>query len=236
MEKGKEISPRPKFLNAQRRPGWLALMCADKITVQWLKSHISSIKPWANATLKIVEEAEIPKSEIFTTYIPGSLDYTNDRILTLIEAQNETLNATNWRVLRRTDTSPMVELTLSVDYLSAEAIKAMGCAVSYRFGHIVMRSKSGKPTVTQAASGSSGGRTNPPISNPPPEQRAEPVSESQSVTEAPEKPKAERIIAGTGGRCDAPSGSSSEEHRSPKKGPGKGKTGKTSTPQTQASK
>lgn len=213
VETGKKATTKPKFLSSHNRPGWLAVVCADNATLQWLKDTINSIKPWESASLRIAEEADIPHSEIFTTYVPGSLGYSTERILSLIEAQNESLNATNWRVLRRSDQGPMVELTLSVDCQSAERLNRIGYAVCYRFGHIVLRPKS----TSRAQGVGEGSREQPGTSvggtNHPREQQAAPATTGNTVPEGRGTAVTGRTGAGQGGHAGAPTGNSVPEGR-----------------------
>ncbi|KAG5868711.1 hypothetical protein JTB14_030500 [Gonioctena quinquepunctata] len=43
------------FHGSDNRPGWMALMCANNITMQWLESTIKDIKSWEGAELWVVE-------------------------------------------------------------------------------------------------------------------------------------------------------------------------------------
>ncbi|KAG5871678.1 hypothetical protein JTB14_007361 [Gonioctena quinquepunctata] len=66
-------------------------LCANNTTMRRLKNTVKDIKP----KLKIVEEAEMPHNEILMAYLPGSQGYSTQKIIGLIEAQNESLNALN---------------------------------------------------------------------------------------------------------------------------------------------
>ncbi|KAG5863387.1 hypothetical protein JTB14_015712 [Gonioctena quinquepunctata] len=101
-------------------------MCADNTTMQWLKSTIEDIKPWEGAELRVVEEAEMPHNEILVVYLSGSQRYSSEKILGLIEAQNESPNATNRRVPRRASEGPLELLTFSIDHQSAGRLRKHG--------------------------------------------------------------------------------------------------------------
>uniref|UniRef100_A0A6P7GZL4 Uncharacterized protein LOC114348936 n=1 Tax=Diabrotica virgifera virgifera TaxID=50390 RepID=A0A6P7GZL4_DIAVI len=158
LEKIVELDPkatiRPKFSNLQFRPGWMLLSCADKATVEWLKSIIQELQPQEGISLRLEEESNIPHSEIFVTYLPDSLNTTNAKILRFLEVQNEDLNSQNWRVVRRVDKGPTVELTLSMDPNSAERVKQNGYKANYKFGQVRILPKKGhpKPSEPEAAS------------------------------------------------------------------------------------
>ncbi|KAG5893074.1 hypothetical protein JTB14_021575 [Gonioctena quinquepunctata] len=147
IKSGKKAATQTHFHSSHNRPGWVALMCADNTTMQWLKSTIKDIKPWVGAELRVVEEAEMPHNEILVAYLPGSQGYSTEKILGLIEAQNESLNATNWRVLRRVSEGPLELLTLSVDHQSAERLRKTGFVINYKFGHTTLRPKSKGTTL-----------------------------------------------------------------------------------------
>ncbi|XP_050513042.1 uncharacterized protein LOC126888705 [Diabrotica virgifera virgifera] len=151
LEHQREKSEKPNFLSAQNRPGWLALMCADKATLQWLKTHIGEIHPWEGATLRLVEGEEIPHTELFTTYLHGSKEYSTNKILGLIEAQNS-LHTSSWRVINRSTSGAVEILTLSVDSQSAERLRTMGYTINYRYGRTVIRKKSGRNEATTSGS------------------------------------------------------------------------------------
>lgn len=51
--------------------------------------------------VKVVPEGDIPILETVTGYFLKNESYDNNKILAMIEAQNPTVVATNWRVLNR---------------------------------------------------------------------------------------------------------------------------------------
>ncbi|KAG5868709.1 hypothetical protein JTB14_030498 [Gonioctena quinquepunctata] len=50
----REATIIPHFHGSDNRPGWVALMCSNNITMQWLKSTIDDIEPWKGAELWVV--------------------------------------------------------------------------------------------------------------------------------------------------------------------------------------
>lgn len=151
VEIGKGAAIKPQFHQIHKRPGWLGITCTDKATAEWMKGLQDELQPWSGATLKIVSEAEMPHTEILVAYVPGSQDYTDEKILGLIEAQNEGLNAKSWRILRKTVAGSSLEITLSVDVQSSERLKKLNYKIGYRFGQIQLRPKKGKQEKAQAA-------------------------------------------------------------------------------------
>ncbi|KAG5871079.1 hypothetical protein JTB14_008971 [Gonioctena quinquepunctata] len=79
IESGKKAATKPHYHSSHNRPGWVALMCADNTTIQWLKSTIEDIKPWEGAELRVLEEAEMPQRNLgsIPTWKPGILHGEN---------------------------------------------------------------------------------------------------------------------------------------------------------------
>lgn len=146
-EQGKKGSTKPHFYQAQQRPGWLAITCADEPTAEWLGGLGAALKPWEGADLRILEDKDMPHSEILIGYLPGSQDYSNEKILATIEAQND-LKATVWRVLRRNPVGPTLEVTLSVDTQSINKLEQCRLEISYKFGQLKLRRKGKKVEAT----------------------------------------------------------------------------------------
>ncbi|KAG5878517.1 hypothetical protein JTB14_018901 [Gonioctena quinquepunctata] len=84
----------------------------------------------------------MPHNGIFVAYLPGSQENSTVKILGLIESQNGSLNATNWR---RASEGPLELLTLSVNHQSAERLRKTGFVINYKFGHTTLRPRSGEP-------------------------------------------------------------------------------------------
>ncbi|XP_045477324.1 uncharacterized protein LOC123682631 [Harmonia axyridis] len=141
MALGKEESIKPKFQQSLMEPGWLCLTCSDKATVEWLRSIQPKLKPWEGADLRIAEEAELPHPEILVGYLPESQNLSSEKILKLVENQNEGLKTSSWRVLRRGSSGPMVEVTISADRMSVERLRALNWRINYRFGQSSLRLK-----------------------------------------------------------------------------------------------
>ncbi|KAG5890443.1 hypothetical protein JTB14_025848 [Gonioctena quinquepunctata] len=101
IESGKKAATKPHSNSSHNRPGWVALMCANNTNMQWLKKHHRGHRTTGGPELRVVEEAEMPHNEILMAYLPGIRGDSTEKFLGLIEAQNGSLDATNWRVLRR---------------------------------------------------------------------------------------------------------------------------------------
>lgn len=147
---------KPNFNGCTFRPGWLAVNCANQATVEWLKGNVDALKPWKDAKLKIVDDKEVPRPQIFIGYFPEKSTASNDAITSLIQGQNEGLRVGDWRLLNRAHKGATVELTFAVDPISAKAIVDRGYTVFYGFGCAKFRPKNRqRPTEEENASGAS---------------------------------------------------------------------------------
>nr|CAH7756807.1 unnamed protein product [Callosobruchus chinensis] len=131
-----ECLVKPKFLRAINRIDYLSLICANEETVTWLANEIASIKPWEECSLKIMKGDSFPVSEIVHATLPKSTEYTTEKILKLIEGQNEGLKATSWRMVSKSTLGNMVELALKVNPTSMQKLKDMDYKVNYKFGTV----------------------------------------------------------------------------------------------------
>ncbi|XP_071053658.1 uncharacterized protein [Onthophagus taurus] len=146
LSEGHEGDIKPKFLGTTFKAGWLVVNCENQETADWIKSVTPTLQPWEGASLMAIDEKELPRATIMNAYFPNSADEKSDRILKIVKGQNEGLNTNEWRVLKRTTEGSSAFLTLSVDHPSVENLKRTNYKVSYKFGQITLRQKSGKPT------------------------------------------------------------------------------------------
>ncbi|XP_046684363.1 uncharacterized protein LOC124370116 [Homalodisca vitripennis] len=93
----------PRFYGINRRQGVLIFTCENTETAEWLKGKQDSLKPWEEASLRIVPEEEIPRARIATVYLPDSILDTTEKITKLLKGQNKELSVGEWNVLRRSD-------------------------------------------------------------------------------------------------------------------------------------
>lgn len=130
----KHGSEKPIFNSCTFRPGWLSIVCADQITAQWVKHNAPTLKLWEGAVMKVVEERDVPRPHVFVGYFAEPATVSNQGIFDLIEGQNTGLKVRDWRVLRRVHKGPTVELTISMDPISAKMITDNGEMINYGFG------------------------------------------------------------------------------------------------------
>ncbi|XP_037951688.1 uncharacterized protein LOC119682345 [Teleopsis dalmanni] len=130
---------KPHFAGYSLKPGWFTINCLDDETVTWSKETIPALKPWEGAQLKVVDEAEVPKSEIYVGYFPGSASWQSDRILGQIECQNSGMRVRDWRVLHRLNKGDIVEMAIALDPMSSEMVGKLGNKVFYGLSSAVLR-------------------------------------------------------------------------------------------------
>ncbi|CAH1971264.1 unnamed protein product [Acanthoscelides obtectus] len=143
---------KPKFLRAINRSDYLALTCANEDTLTWLENEISSIQPWEDCKLKIEKGDSFPTSEVLYADLPKSQDYTTEKMLKLIDGQNEGLSATSWKVVSKSTGGTMVELIVKVPPAIMQKLKEMDYKVNYKFGTVRIGPKE-KPKAPPKASG-----------------------------------------------------------------------------------
>lgn len=64
-------------------------------------------------------KAKLPHTEILVGYIPGGQDYSNEKTLSLPDAQNNILNTFSWIILRR---NPTLEVTILIDKVKSNGL------------------------------------------------------------------------------------------------------------------
>ena len=141
---------RPKFRSCLFRRGYLQLACADQDTVRWLETTAPLLKPWEGAQLRVVHTKDLPKALKFIGYFQDSADTTNDKIIRLLQNQNDGFSTHTWRVCHRNITGKTVELMLEIDQESANLISAQSFLLNYKFGKARMRQVARCSTSTNA--------------------------------------------------------------------------------------
>ncbi|KAL9705167.1 hypothetical protein quinque_008685 [Culex quinquefasciatus] len=102
---------------------------------------VSSISPWENAVLIAVDEADIPRKEVLRGYFYRSKNDENDTILGYLESQNDNLDTSAWRILRRSGKNDHVEWAFTVDTASMQLLEEQKFVVNYKFGQTMFRRK-----------------------------------------------------------------------------------------------
>ncbi|KAL1404661.1 hypothetical protein pipiens_018770, partial [Culex pipiens pipiens] len=132
---------KPKFVYCKSKAGLVMLLCQENSTANWVKMVVSSISPWENAVLSAVDEADIPRKEVLRGYFYRSKHDENDTILGYLESQNDNLDTSAWRILRRSGKNDHVEWAFTVDTASMQLLEEQKFVVNYKFGQTMFRRK-----------------------------------------------------------------------------------------------
>lgn len=132
---------KPQFLNASFRPGWLLLNCANSASAEWVRERVSHLKPWEGATLKAVNEEDIPHPQILSVVFPRSVELKNEVILGTLEGQNNDISTAKWRIIKREPQNTSILLVISADPISFESLKRKDFLLHYRFGQVQFRTR-----------------------------------------------------------------------------------------------
>ncbi|CAG9764106.1 unnamed protein product [Ceutorhynchus assimilis] len=108
-----------------------AILCENIATRQWLQSIVSQLTPWKKASLKMVQESENPHSDVMIARFLWSQDYSTEKLLKPVESQNEGLNVTKWRIIKRRDAVLARERQL---WKNANLSQANNASLSYTDG------------------------------------------------------------------------------------------------------
>ena len=125
---------RPKFKSCQFKNGFLTLACADADTASWLETTAPTLVPWEGAKLRTYRSDDLPKPLVFMGYFRDSAETTDEKILRLIQNQNDGFSTQAWRVCRRNVIGKTVELLLEVDQQSASLVSAQNFQLNFKFG------------------------------------------------------------------------------------------------------
>ncbi|KAL1377010.1 hypothetical protein pipiens_016549 [Culex pipiens pipiens] len=132
---------KPKFVYCKSYVGLVMLLCQENSTANWVKMVVSSISPWENAVLSAVDEADIPRKEVLRGYFYRSKNDENDTVLGYLESQNDNLDTSAWRILRRSGKNDHVEWAFTIDTASMKLLEEQKFVVNYKFGQTMFRRK-----------------------------------------------------------------------------------------------
>jgi len=141
LEMGPDATVKPKFFSSTHQQGWLAIICADKPTMEWLKEIVPTIEPVEESSLKALEDEEMPHLETYVTFLPDSKDYSDEKIIKLLEHQNDSFTVSNWKIIKKETVEDEVEVTFSIDRKHSVELKKAGYKACYKFGHVQLYPK-----------------------------------------------------------------------------------------------
>ncbi|KAJ2948602.1 hypothetical protein O0L34_g7857 [Tuta absoluta] len=89
----------PQILGFSVREGVIILTCQNAESRTWLADRIGSMKPWEGASLRLLDEKELPKPVIVVAYVPTVEGVGPESILGVLHAQNKEVGCDRWRLI-----------------------------------------------------------------------------------------------------------------------------------------
>lgn len=139
IEEQRNEAIKPKFAKSSYKNGYLSLVCKDQVTATWLKDVTKTLTPWENAELIALDEKDVPRPEMFHAFFPLSADFSNERLMRLIESQNDEISTAGWRILNRSNANRHAEWTLNIDVDSLKTLSERNFVLNFRFGETQLR-------------------------------------------------------------------------------------------------
>lgn len=120
----------PSFGGRKIGESEIELRCADDRTVKWLKDTVPTMRPWKNATLKVVtmdewETMNRPKRMLrMCVTVPWRT--TGNYFMDVLRSNNPELRTRYWEIKNVQDRGNSTRLYLKVDDVSAELLESWG--------------------------------------------------------------------------------------------------------------
>ncbi|XP_055622394.1 uncharacterized protein LOC129765962 [Toxorhynchites rutilus septentrionalis] len=156
MEQQRNEPVKPKFFNCSYKSGYLILSCKDHQTSEWLKKVFPMITLEDNIKLVALDAKNILRPEILHALFPQSATYSDERLKSHIESQNENLSTNKWRILKRSNPNEIhADWTLTVDEASMRQLVSNNFKINFRFGETKLRKTNPKQCQTTTQKNSS---------------------------------------------------------------------------------
>ena len=137
--KNKDRSKEIIFEGAIPKGGWIQFTCKDNNTASWLRKSFPSIVKATKLDLKILEQEDFPKPHIVHGIFPDHKEWSNERILSHIAAQNALPTAKTWQVVRRSNEGKVQSIVFGIDSDSLKILEKKNFDVGVGFCRIKMR-------------------------------------------------------------------------------------------------
>uniref|UniRef100_W8BU20 DUF4780 domain-containing protein n=1 Tax=Ceratitis capitata TaxID=7213 RepID=W8BU20_CERCA len=112
------------------RPGWIVYNIRDLTTTQWFRARVPNLQP-CSTPLNVINENEVPRSEIFVAHIPERRDISTNRLLDNIASDNRDLRTQDWNVMDKVQRGSIWELKVVIDPFSARVLKQNNYSIRY---------------------------------------------------------------------------------------------------------
>lgn len=159
----KDTNQKPHFQDCVYINGYLLVHCRDQATVKWLQHSVPKLEHWKGPDLKAVSERTLSKSEPLIGIFTESGKDPDKDILDFIESQNEGLNTSKWRIVKRKELprNKAVELMFTVDAGSFKKLENSGFELNYKFNKVTLRKRTEEGRSGAVAKGNAQPRRNP---------------------------------------------------------------------------
>lgn len=139
----KDSALKPRFENCIFVGGYLLVLCSDQPTVKFLQQTVPKLELWKDASLKVVNEKNLQKSDIYYGHFGDSANDSDKEILSFVESQNDGVNTAKWAILGRKPLAnkQTIELSFTMDNASAKALQKLNYEVNYKFAKVTLRKK-----------------------------------------------------------------------------------------------
>lgn len=137
--KNKDRSKEIIFEGAIPKGGWIQFICKDNNTASWLRKSFPSIVKATKLDLKILEQDDFPKPHIVHGIFPDHKEWSNERILSHIAAQNALPSAKTWQVVRRSNEGKVQSIVFGIDSDSLKILEKKNFDIGVGFNRIKMR-------------------------------------------------------------------------------------------------
>lgn len=132
--------PLIRFLGTTSQNGWLKVICADGLSYNWLGELVLR---WERVGVRMVDSNNLPmpNSAVLSFYLQQDFRSPNE-ILNIIEKQNDSLNAHEWRILDRESDGNGQRITVGLNENCFQALQRRDFMVFFGLGVIELKSRS----------------------------------------------------------------------------------------------
>lgn len=135
-------SVKPQFNNSIYKAGYMTLVCKDEATRNWIMKVIPTIAPSGGGKMQAMDEANMPHPLRAVAYLPNGARHKSDRILHLLEGQNDGYNFSAWRVLKRINRHTNAMIVWAIDQQSGNKITENGKKLYFGYKDVTFHLKS----------------------------------------------------------------------------------------------
>ncbi|CAB0008982.1 unnamed protein product, partial [Nesidiocoris tenuis] len=191
------------FLGLVFRRGWLLLTCEDAATAAAVRAEVPRLRPWEGARLRVLAEADFPRTRFAAGYFPFSSQLSTEEIMSSVIGQNreEDLRTREWRVVQRSNLDDTAVVTLAMDDSAADGLARAGGTIRYLFGRVTIKQR--RSGGAPASGGRSDGGCGMEV------EAQQPTEGSESAKDSSLPPDRPRVRAAPGPSSSAATGATS---------------------------